>query len=127
MEITVDLLLRWAHLFTAIVLVGGAVGGRLLDNPTTAPLSRGAVIGGIVAMLSSGLFTMFHIIKTVPKGWHMWFGIKFLLALHVFAMIFLLTKPDASPEKRKRWQLSAIIGIAAIVFIAAYMRQLRGA
>lgn len=127
MEISVDLLLRWAHLFPAIVLVGGAVGGAYLGQPVASPLARGAVIGGIVAMLASGLFTMMRMISTVPKGWHMWFGIKFLLALHVFAMIFLMTKPDATPEKRAKWQKSALIGTALVVFVAEYLRSLRGA
>ena len=127
MGITPDLLLRWAHLFPAIVLVGGAVGGSVMGAPSVAPLARGAVIGAVVTMLTTGLLTMNNLLATAPKGWHMWFGIKFLFALHVFAMLFLLTKPDATPEKRKRWQLLAVFGVVVVVFAGAYMRQLRGA
>lgn len=126
MGITADLLLRWAHLFPAIVLVGGAVGGRLLGQGNVAPYARGAVIAGIFTMFTSGLLSMIRLGSSVPKGWHMWFGIKVLLALHVFTMIFLLTKTDASQEKRKRWQISALIGTALAVLVAGYMRQLRG-
>ncbi|MCX6611174.1 MAG: hypothetical protein NTW74_10030 [Acidobacteria bacterium] len=127
MDITPDLLLRWAHLFPAIVLVGGAVGGSLMGAPNVAPLARGVVVGGMVTMLTSGLITMNKLLATAPKGWHMWFGIKFLFALHVFAMLFLLTKPDATPEKRKRWQLLAVLGLVVVVFAGGYLRQLRGA
>lgn len=127
MEISVDLLLRWAHIFPAIVLIGGAIGGSLLAQPAVAPMARGAVIGGIVVMLGTGLSMMMSAMATAPKGWHMWFGIKFLFALHVFAMLFLLTKPGVTPEKRKRWQISAIVGTALVVFAAEYLRQLRGA
>ena len=127
MDITPDLLLRWAHLFPAIVLVGGAVGGSLMGAPNVAPLARGVVVGGMVTMLTSGLITMNQLLATAPKGWHMWFGIKFLLALHVFAMIFLLTKVDAPLEKRKRWQMMGLIGAAAVVAAGAYLRHLRGA
>ena len=126
MDSILDLLLRWLHIFPVIVLVGGALGGRFLNVAPVAALSRGAVIAAIAAIVGSGLVRMMSMMSTVPKGWHMWFGIKFLLALHVLTMIFLLTKPDASVEKRKRWQLSALIGAAAAVLVAAYMRQLRG-
>jgi hypothetical protein len=80
-----------------------------------------------VAIFISGFYNMTQLMGSAPKGWHMWFGIKFLLALHVFAMIFLLTKIDAAPEKRKRWQLSALIGTAAVAAAGAYLRYLRGA
>ncbi len=126
MDSILDLLLRWLHIFPVIVLVGGALGGRFLNVAPVAALSRGAVIAAITAIVGSGLVRMMSMMATVPKGWHMWFGIKFLLALHVLTMIFLLTKPDVSVEKRKRWQLSALIGAAAVVLVAAYMRQLRG-
>ena len=126
MDSNLDLLLRWLHIFPVIVLVGGALGGRFLNVAPVAALSRGAVIAAIAAIVGSGLVRMMSMMATVPKGWHMWFGIKFLLALHVLTMIFLLTKPDVSVEKRKRWQLSALIGAAAVVLVAAYMRQLRG-
>jgi hypothetical protein len=127
MEIFVDLLMRWLHLFTAVVMVGGVVGGAYLGQPIVAALNRNIVIGGIAALLVSGVNTMIRVMATAPKGWHMWFGIKFLLALHVFAMLFLLTKSDAPADKRKRWQYSAMITTGAVIAVGAYLRWLRGA
>jgi len=118
--------MRWLHLFTAIAAVGGAVGGAYYSQPIVAALSRNVVIGGIVAMSISGVYSLTQLMKGAPKGWHMWFGIKFLLALHVFTMLFLLTKADATPQKRKRWQMSALIGTMAVVLAGAYLRSLRG-
>ena len=119
--------MRWLHIFTGIAMVGGAVGGAYLGQPVVAPIARNAVFSGIVAIFISGFYNMTQLMGSAPKGWHMWFGIKFLFALHVFAMLFLLTKPDATPEKRKRWQLLAVFGVVVVVFAGAYMRQLRGA
>lgn len=119
--------MRWLHLFLGIAMVGGAAGGAYLNQPIVSALSRNAVFAGITGILLSGLYNMMKMMSNAPKGWHMWFGIKFLLALHVFAMIFLLTKPDATPEKRKRWQMSALISTAVVVAVGAYLRSLHGA
>ena len=127
MESFLELLMRWLHIFLAIAMVGGAAGGAYLGQPIVAPLARSVVFSGIIAIALSGVYNMTKLMKGAPQGWHMWFGIKFLLALHVFAMIFLLTKTDATPEKRRRWQLSALIGTAAVVAAGAYLRHLRGA
>lgn len=121
-----DILLRWAHIFPVIVLVGGAVGGRYLGAAPISAISRNAVFAAAFVLITSGLINMVRMISTVPKGWHMWFGIKFLAALHVLTMIFLMTNPNATAEKRARWQLSALIGAAVVVLISAYLRALRG-
>jgi NADH:ubiquinone oxidoreductase subunit 6 (subunit J) len=126
MDAILDVLLRWAHIFPVVVMVGGAVGGRWLGAPVVSALSRNAVFLGAFLIITTGLINMVRMISTVPKGWHMWFGIKFLGALHVLTMIFLMTNPNAPTEKRQRWQMSALIGTAAVVAIAAYMRHLRG-
>lgn len=120
-----DLVMRVLHIFTAIAMVGGAAGGAFLGQPLAGAIARGSVITGIAAMFLSGLYNMMQVMSTAPKGWHMWFGIKFLLALHVFAMIFLMTKPDATAEKRARWQKSALIGTLFVVLAGVYLRSLR--
>ncbi|GAB4404947.1 MAG: hypothetical protein OHK0021_17170 [Bryobacter sp.] len=126
MDAILDTLLRWLHIFVGIVMVGGAVGGRYLGTPPVAALSRNAVFIGATAIVTTGLISMVRMISTVPKGWHMWFGIKFLLALHVLTMIFLMTNPNATDEKRKKWQLSALLGTIAVTAVASYLRYLRG-
>jgi NADH:ubiquinone oxidoreductase subunit 6 (subunit J) len=126
MDGILDILLRWAHIFPIVVMVGGAVGGRWLGVAPVAAYSRNAVFAGAFLIITTGLINMVRMISTVPKGWHMWFGIKFLGALHVLTMIFLMTNPDASNEKRQKWQMSALVGTAVVIAIAAYMRHLRG-
>ena len=43
---------------------------------------------------SAGCFRLYNFLtkKSYPPGYHMWFGIKFLLALHVLSMLILLTR-----------------------------------
>lgn len=125
MDLLINLIPSWAHIFLAIVMVGGAVGGKYLNQGGVSALSRGGVIGAIALMISSGLIQMMSLMANAPKGWHMWFGIKFLLALHVFAMMFLLTKPDATEAKRNRWHLSMVIGVIAVTAIGVYLEKLR--
>jgi hypothetical protein len=127
MESLLPLLMRILHIIPAVVVVGGAAGGAFLNHPVAAPLSRGTVLAGIVALIASGLYNFMTFMQAgVPKGYHMWFGIKFLLGLHVMTMLFLLTKPDAPADKRKRWQVSALWGAMAVIIAGAYLRSLRG-
>jgi hypothetical protein len=127
MEPILQTITAWAHVFIAIVMVGGATSGAHLNVGGISLLARRGVIVAFTAVLVSGIARMVTVMPGAPKGWHMWFGIKFLLALHVFAMMFLLTKTDASEAKRKRWHLSLVIGVALVVAIGAYLGQLRGA
>ena len=56
----------------------------------------------------------------VPKEYHMLFGVKFLLVLHIAAVSILLVKPATTPEKRARMlQGLAVSGILVIVISAA--------
>jgi hypothetical protein len=56
----------------------------------------------------------------VPKEYHMLFGVKFLLVLHVAAVSILMVKPTTTPEKRARMlQGLAGSGILVIVISAA--------
>lgn len=120
-----DVILRALHIFPAIVMVGGAVGGKFLNAPLVAPLSRNSVFLGLLLLVGSGLVNMMRLMASVPKGWHMWFGIKFVLALGVLVHIFLLTKPDATAEKRGKWQMTALIMTGLVVVVSAYLRYLR--
>jgi hypothetical protein len=64
----------------------------------------------------------------VLPGYHMWFGIKVLLALHVFGMLDVLSKPPSGDPKRdakrSRLALGALISAVIILAIGAYLRTL---
>ncbi len=90
------------------------------------PLSLSA----IVLLLVTGLYNFIRInaAGVVMPAYHIAFGIKFLLALHVFGMLFVLSKPPSADPgqdaKRSRLALGALISAVIIVAIGAYLRTL---
>lgn len=105
---------RWLHLASVIVLIGGVFYSRFAAGEMAAgfkPIAYVA-IGGILA---SGLY-IFLSKSSYPPHYQMWFGIKVLLALDVFAAVILYRKGKQSSLTR-----AAIWG-AVIVAIAGYLR-----
>jgi hypothetical protein len=79
--------MRWLHLASMAVLLGGVFYGRFAAGDLAMgfkPLAY-AAIGGI---LISGTYN-FLSKQAFPPHYHMWFGIKILLALHIFAATIL--------------------------------------
>ena len=105
--------MRWLHLASVIVLLGGIFYARV----AVGDLAQGfkpvayAAIGGI---LVSGLY-IFLSKGHVSSDYQMWFGIKVLLALHVFAVTIVY-------KGKKRALTGALISGGLIVAIAGYLR-----
>ena len=79
--------MRWLHLASMAVLLGGVFYARFAAGDLAAgfkPMAY-AAIGGI---LISGTYN-FLSKQSFPPHYHMWFGIKILLALHIFAATIL--------------------------------------
>ena len=107
------LLMRWLHIASVVVLIGGVFYARFVIGDMAAkfkPLAYGA-IGGI---LVSGLY---NFLSKPPQSAHyqMWFGIKMLLALHVFAVTIVY-------RGKQRLLTGIVISGACILAIAAYLR-----
>jgi hypothetical protein len=113
MEAIVPIALRWLHLISVVVLLGGIFYARVVVGDLAAgfkPVAY-AAIGGI---LVSGLY-IFLSKGTLPADYQMWFGIKMLLALHLFAVTILY-------KGKKRALTGALISGGLIVAIAGYLR-----
>jgi hypothetical protein len=116
MDVALPLLMRWLHITSVIVLLGSVFYARFVAGELAAhfkPIGYTA----IGAILVSGLYN-FLSKPAYPPHYHMWFGIKVLLALHVFAAVILYRK------ERLRALTGVVISGAAIVAISAYLRWL---
>ncbi len=113
MDAILPIAMRWLHLTSVIVLLGGIFYARV----AVGDLARGfkpvayAAIGGI---LVSGIY-IFLSKGPVSSDYQMWFGIKMLLALHVFAVTILY-------KGKTRLLTGAGITGGLIVAIAGYLR-----
>jgi hypothetical protein len=133
MEI-LSILMMAAHILCALTLVGGALAWRygaipgiqLLESGTRVKVDnaiasawRPAVIIAILGVLLTGIYNLINAGQQSPR-FHMVFGIKMLLALHVFAVTILATRPDNA--RRARQLTGVIISGTGIVILSVVLR-----
>jgi uncharacterized BrkB/YihY/UPF0761 family membrane protein len=128
--------MRFLHIVSAITLLGGALTWRYAAIPAMAPLAdetrsklgdaiaaawRPFVLSAIAGALISGIFNFLRKTGLTP-AYHAVFGIKMLLALHVFAVLFIAT--GARNPKRSRQLTGVAISGVIIVILSAVLRWL---
>ena len=113
MDAILPLAMRWLHLASVIVLVGGIFYARVVVGDLAAGFKPLAYVA-IGTILVSGFYN-FLSKGTVPANYQMWFGIKVLFALHVFAVTILY-------KGKRRLLTGAVISSGLIVAIAGYLR-----
>ena len=104
---------RWLHLVSVIVLLGGIFYARVAVGDLVAGF-KPVAYAAIGAILVSGLY-IFLSKGHVSSDYQMWFGIKMLLALHVFAVTILY-------KGKTRLLTGAVISGGLIVAIAGCLR-----
>jgi uncharacterized membrane protein len=131
-----NVLMRWLHITSVVVLIGGMLYARLIVFPALSSLSadqqetiwersaaafRALVYGAMTALVISGLYNLL----TTPghtRRYHMMLGIKLLLVLHVFAVAILVVQPNR-PRRVRMMAGTAISGLV-IIAISAYLRRI---
>jgi hypothetical protein len=129
-----SVLMRWLHFASMATLVGGIIYGRLVMTSSVAALApdardafgdraaagyRPLVFAAMLGLIVSGTYNLL----TNPghsSTYHMLFGIKILLVLHVFAVALLITQPKN--PKRARMMTGTLISGLVIIAISAYLR-----
>jgi putative copper export protein len=128
-------LMRWLHLTSMATLVGGMLYGRFVmvsSEQLLAPDAResfGAraakayrplVLAAVIGLIVSGTYNLL----TNPGHsvtYHILLGVKLLLALHVFAVAFLVTQPKNT--RRGRMMAGTVVSGLIIIAISAYLRR----
>lgn len=145
LEFLLALVSRWLHILAAITAVGGTIFARAVVFPTLAPLpdeerarlhaalrERWATIvkAAIGFLLVSGFYNFITTVTQyqVPPWYHMVFGVKFLLAMAIFAIASLLIgKSPAAQAVRARAPLWLNVNIVLAVVVVCLSGVLRSA
>jgi len=107
----------YAHLACGLFLVAALAASKI--KAWRAP----ALLATLLVALTGALNFMTRM-KGAPAGWHAFIGIKILLALHVIAMVFLLARGAATPEKEARWRKGALASAVVVALIGLYFSNL---
>jgi uncharacterized membrane protein len=131
-----NVIMRWLHITSVVVLVGGVLYARLVVAPAVGalPAAEQDTLGDAMAarfrsllyltvlfLLATGIYNLFLNLGRGPL-YQALLGIKMLLALHVFAVGFLIVKPKN--PKRARQLTGIMISGVVIIAISAVLRQL---
>jgi hypothetical protein len=121
------------HIICAAALIGGALAWRfgampgiqLLEAGTRAKADnaiaaawRPVAIGSIAGLLITGIYNVMHR-PVQTKEFHILFGIKMLLALHVFAVSLIAARAD-NPRRLRQLTGVAISGVLILIISAAF-------
>lgn len=124
--------LRWLHIASMATLLGGIIFWRLVLARAGVDEFRAGLVEKIAAafrplvFLSIGGLIFSGIINyvTVPghsKLYHAVFGLKMLLALHVFAVSILIVQPDH--PRRTRLATGTMISGLIILALSAWLKR----
>jgi uncharacterized membrane protein len=142
--LVLDVAFRFIHIFTAIVLLGGAVYLRFVLMPAAAELPEAEhdalrartrakwkriVMVGILLLLVTGFYNYLQVQAPAHQGqskYHMLMGIKILLAFAVFFLASVLTGRAAKFEGMRRnpssWLLLLIVLAGSVVAIGSVLK-----
>jgi uncharacterized membrane protein len=143
-EFYLGLVARWLHILAAITAVGGTIFARAVVVPTLDGLpaeersrlhaafrARWSIIvaAAIGFLIISGLYNigMTSVRFRLPRWYMPVFGIKFLLALVIFAVASLLSGRTPAAEKLRKhatfWLNLNIVLAVAVVCLSGVLRS----
>jgi len=129
-------IMRWLHIASITILVGGLLYGSLAlksmasivppdvvqaISERTAARFRPRVYIAIAALIFSGVYNLL-VTPGHTTRYLILFGIKILLVLHVFAVAILAVRPNV--ERRARMMYGAALSGMLVILISAYLRRI---
>ena len=127
-------LMRWVHISSAVTLIGGILYARFIMLPAAAGLSpeartaldehaaarfRPVMYAAMAGLVIAGTYRLLSNPGHSPL-YHALFGIKILLALHVFSVAILTGAPH-NPRRARQLFGAAVSGVA-VLLISAYLK-----
>jgi uncharacterized membrane protein len=131
-----NVIMRWMHITSVVVLIGGVLYARFVIAPALASLPsqqqdtlsdamaaryRSLLYLAVLLLTCTGIYNLFMNLGRGPL-YQSLLGIKMLLVLHVFAVGILIVKPKN--PKRTRQMTGLVISGLTIIAISAVLRQL---
>lgn len=113
--------MRFVHILSAVTLLGGVIAWLYAAGDAHIAAWRPVALSAIGGLLVSGLYNFLRKSNLTP-AYHAVFGVKVLLALHVFAVVILATKPE-NPRRARQLTGVAISGVL-VVLLSAILRAL---
>jgi len=140
---TLELFMRWLHIFSVIAAVGSTVFMRFVLLPSLAVLrdddkasvlknvmgrARILIHTAIAGILLSGFYNLHKVWSKTLSPYGFIFMIKLVLAMLVFMVVILLTSSSperASLQSHRKTLLAVNVGLAMmIVALSAFLRSL---
>lgn len=117
--------MRWLHLTSVAIIVGGAVHASFFSTAgKPVPGAAQRVLFALIALLGSGIFQLMNRMP-VPPVYHMVFGVKFLLFLHVGAVTLMVNRPGVDEAKRSRMLTGVAISGVTVVLLSTILRTIQ--
>ncbi len=123
----VAILVRWTHITCAVILIGGAITAAFLarqgrlKGPVWTPTQ---IIPLLVAIFGAGIYNLMARVPGAPPGYHAILGIKFLLVMHIGAVLILSANAAMDDAKRARLLTGASFSGLVVIFLSAVLRSL---
>ena len=119
-EVLLSVLMRVIHILCVILLVGSAFHSWLSETPIARGL-KGSILAACGFIIISGGYNLMT--KTVtPPGYHMWFGIKILFALHILAVHFMMAIQEMPDAKKVRLAKGIAMSGIVVVILSGILR-----
>jgi hypothetical protein len=113
------------HIFAAMALMSAPLQAAFNRSAAVLPRQRALIMS--VILIFTGLQNFTAVVGSVQKGsgWHMWFGIKVLVALHLIAINIVASNPNTPEAKRLRLLQGAAVSGFVGVLLAGYLNYVR--
>lgn len=123
MELWGAAVVRWLHL-TGAVLVLGSLLCAVMHSGSGANRYRLLLGAAMLSLVATGL--VLWPARPAPRPtYHLWLGIKVLLAAHIFVVLLRSMMPGSPRPQKKRAFSGALVAGWIVLLIAAYLHQIR--